>query len=185
VAELVERTKQEPGRIHFGSGGVGSTPHMAGELFALSNGIHMSHIAYKGEQSALTDVIGNQIPVMFSNFQVSWPLVQSGRLRALAISSGTRSPVAPDIPTIAETVSPGFDAATWFGVVAPRATPRAIIAQLGIEIAKAARDARFRQPLQERGMSIQALDPTAFDAYIADEYLKWRRVIRQARITTQ
>jgi len=150
VAELIERARQEPGRIDFGSGDVGSTPHMAGELFCLH-----------------------------------YRTTSTCRISPIKEENNQRSPIAPDIPTIAATVSPGFGAVTWFGVVAPKVTPRAIIVQLGMKISKAASDARFRHSLQAGGMSIHALDPAAFDAYIADKYVQWQRVIRQARITTQ
>ncbi|AMD47158.1 hypothetical protein BTL50_11525 [Bordetella holmesii] len=183
VAELVAKAKREPGKIDYGSGGVGSTPHMAGELLGLSTGTKLSHIVYKGEQPALTDVMGNQIPIMFSNLQIALPLVQSGRLKALAISTAKRSPAAPDVPTIAETVAPGFDAATWFGVVAPKATPPEVIARLGSEIEKAANDPALRKTLEGQGITIQQLSPAAFDAYIRDDYKKWQRVIKDARIT--
>jgi tripartite-type tricarboxylate transporter receptor subunit TctC len=183
VQELIALARQEPGRINYGSGGVGTTPHMAGELFALSAGVHMTHVAYKGEQPALTDIMGNQIPLMFSNLSVALPLAQSGRLRALAISSAQRSPAAPDIPTVAESGLPGFDAATWFGVVVPKATPRPIVDRLAAAIQQATRDPKFKQILVGQGLTVESDTPAQFDQYIAGEYDKWQRVIRDAHIT--
>ncbi|AOB31346.1 hypothetical protein AKI39_12605 [Bordetella sp. H567] len=185
MKQLIELAKQKPGYVNYGSGGVGTTPHMAGELLALSTGIKMTHVAYKGEQPALTDVVGNQIPLMFSNLVVALPLVQSGRLRALAISTAQRSPAAPAIPTVAESGVPGFDAATWFGVVAPKATPRAVVDKLSDAIHQAVNSPRLRQILQSQGLNVRTSTPAAFDAYMASEFDKWRGVIQQARISTQ
>jgi tripartite-type tricarboxylate transporter receptor subunit TctC len=185
VPQLIALAKKQPGKVNYGSGGVGTTPHMAGELFALSAGIRMTHVAYKGEQPALTDVMGNQIQLMFANQLAALPLVQGGKLRALAITSAERSAAAPDIPTVAETGLPGFEAATWFGVVAPKGTPPAVIDRLNAEILKALDDPRLRQTLQSQGLTVRKSTPAEFDAYIADEYGKWDRVIREAHITTQ
>jgi tripartite-type tricarboxylate transporter receptor subunit TctC len=185
VKQLIELARQKPGYINYGSGGVGTTPHMAGELLALSTGVNITHVAYKGEQPALTDVVGNQIPVMFSNLVVALPLVQSGRLRALAISTAQRSPAAPDIPTVAESGVPGFDAATWFGVVAPKATPRPVIDKLSNAIHQAVNSARLLQALQSQGLNVRTSTPAEFDTYMAQEFEKWQRVVEQAHIVTQ
>ncbi|GAA4336496.1 tripartite tricarboxylate transporter substrate binding protein [Pigmentiphaga soli] len=185
VQQLIALAKQKPGEVNYGSGGIGTTPHMAGELLSLSAGIRMTHVAYKGEQPALTDVAGNQIPLMFSNLVAALPLVQSGKLRALAISTLQRSPALPDVPTVAESGVKGFDAATWFGVVAPKATPRAVVQRLGREIDAALKDPALRRTLESQGLAVQWKDPGEFDAYIAGEYEKWQRVIREAKISTQ
>jgi tripartite-type tricarboxylate transporter receptor subunit TctC len=185
VRQLVELARRKPGAVNYGSGGVGTTPHMAGELLALSAGIKMTHVAYKGEQPALTDVVGNQIPLMFSNLVVALPLVQSGRLRALAISTAQRSPAAPDVPTVAESGVPGFDAATWFGVVAPKATPRAVIDRLSDAIRKSVDSPRLSRTLQSQGLNVQTSTSAEFDAYMAKEYDKWQRVVQEAHIVTQ
>jgi tripartite-type tricarboxylate transporter receptor subunit TctC len=133
----------------------------------------------------LTDVVGNQIPLMFSNLVVALPLVQSGRLRALAISTAQRSPAAPDVPTVAESGVPGFDAATWFGVVAPKATPRAVIDRLSDAIRKSVDSPRLSRTLQSQGLNVQTSTPAEFDAYMAKEYDKWQRVVQEAHIVTQ
>jgi tripartite-type tricarboxylate transporter receptor subunit TctC len=185
VQQLLQLARQKPGAVNYGSGGVGTTPHMAGELLALSAGIRMTHVAYKGEQPALTDVVGNQIPLMFSNLVVALPLVQSGRLRALAISTAQRSPAAPEVPTVAESGVPGFDAATWFGVVAPKATPRAIVDRLSAAIHKAVQSPRLAQTLQSQGLNVQTSTPAEFDTYMAQEFGKWQRVVQEAHIATR
>ena len=185
LVELIELAKQRPGKINYGSGGLGTTPHMAGELLALSTGIRMTHVPYKGEQPALVDVMGNQISLMFSNMQSALPLVQSGKILAIAISSAERSASSPDVPTVSESGVAGFSATTWFGVVAPKATPKAVVDKLAIAIEKALDEPRFRRTLEGQGVVIQKLGPARFDTYISDEYEKWNRVIKQARITLE
>ncbi|MGB6104968.1 MAG: tripartite tricarboxylate transporter substrate binding protein [Pusillimonas sp.] len=185
VGQLIDLAKRDPGQVNFASGGIGSSPHMAGEMLALQTGIKLTHIAYKGEQPALTDVMGNHVPIMFSNLPAALPLVQAGKLHALAISSAQRSAVVPDLPTIAESGVPGFDAVTWFGVVAPKGTPQEIVQQLGQAIKQSVANPQLRQKLEGQGLTVQPLEPAEFDTYIAAEYDKWERVIKDANITTQ
>ena len=185
VQEVVALAKTAPGKINYGSGGIGTTPHMAGALLGLSTGIDLTHVAYKGEQPALMDVMGNQIPMMFSNLSVALPLVQNGSLRAIAISTATRSPAAPSVPTVAESGVPDFDAATWFGVVAPKETPIAVIDKLSVAIGNALDNAKLQQTLLSQGATMQKSTPAQFDAYMASEYKKWAEVINKANIVTQ
>jgi tripartite-type tricarboxylate transporter receptor subunit TctC len=185
VGDLLALAKAHPGKLDYGSGGVGTTPHMAGALLSLMGGIQMTHVAYKGEQPALTDVMGNQIPLMFSNLLAALPLVKSGRLRALAISSAARSAAAPEIPTVAESGVPGFDAATWFGIVAPQGTPKDVIDKLNAEISRALDESQLRRILEVQGLTVQKSTPAKFDEYIASEYEKWGRVIKDAYIPVQ
>ena len=183
VPELVALAKKQPGGINYGSGGFGTTPHMAGELLALTTGIKMTHVAYKGEQPAMTDLMGNQIPLAFANLPTAWPLVKGGKLQVLAITSAIRSPTAPDVPTVAESGVPGFEAATWFGVVAPRSTPKEIIDKLSAEISKALESPQVRQSMEAQGLILYKSTPSQFDKHIAVEYEKWARVIKEANIT--
>ncbi|OWT59232.1 tripartite tricarboxylate transporter substrate binding protein [Candidimonas nitroreducens] len=183
VRDLVALAKKEPGKINYGSGGVGTTPHMAMALLALDAGIRMTHVPYKGEQPALTDTIGNQISLMFSNLPVSLPLVRSGRLRALAVSSAARVPTAPDIPTVAESGIAGFEAGTWFAVVAPKGTPPAVVQTLNHAIGRALSDPKLRSTLQNQGVTVQAGSAADLDKYIESEYRKWARVVQQAHIS--
>jgi tripartite-type tricarboxylate transporter receptor subunit TctC len=185
LADLLAQAKAHPGKLDYGSGGVGTTPHMAGALLSLMGGIQMTHVAYKGEQPALTDVMGNQIPLMFSNLLAALPLVKSGKLRALAISSATRSSAAPEIPTVAEAGVAGFDAATWFGIVAPKGTPKDVVDKLNAEISTALDESQLRRILEVQGLTVQKSTPAKFDEYIASEYKKWGRVIKDAHITVQ
>ena len=184
LPELLARAKERPGHLNFGSGGVGTSPHMAGALLEIMSNTRMTHIAYKGEQPALTDLMGNQIQWMFSNVPASMPLVKSGKLTALAISSAHRSGAAPDVPTVSEAGVPGFDAATWFAVVAPRDAPRAVVERLSAEVGKALDNPKLLQRLEAQGLTVQKSTPAQSDKYIASEYEKWGRVVRESNIST-
>ncbi len=131
--------KADPGKINFGTGGVGTTPHMTAELFQYVTGIKMVHVAYRGEAPAINDLIAGQIPLMFANLSAVMGNIKAGTLRALAVTSAQRSPSAPDIPTVAEDM-PGFAAETWFGIVAPAGTPHDILAKLNAAARKALAD---------------------------------------------
>src|SRR5215469_1018499 len=133
VKELIALGKAKPGTINFGSGGLGTTPHMAGELFSLQAGIKMVHVAYRGEAPAINDLLGGQVDLIFANLSAVIGNVKAGSLRALAVTSAQRAASAPDIPTIAEVALPGFEAATWFALVAPAGTPRDIVLPLNTE----------------------------------------------------
>jgi tripartite-type tricarboxylate transporter receptor subunit TctC len=182
VAELIALAKAQPGKLNFGSGGVGTTPHMAGELFRLTAGINVVHVAYRGEAPAINDLLGGQIPMMFSNLSAVIGQVRSGALRALAVASQKRSATAPDIPTLAEQGLPGSEVETWFGVVAPAGTPRAVVDKLnaGLRRVLALEDTSKR--LAGLGMSAAPDSPEEFDAYIKAEIAKWGKVIHDADI---
>src|SRR5207253_4508281 len=127
VADVIAMAKAKPGAINFASGGVGTTPHMAGELFALEAGLKMVHVAYRGEAPAINDLLGGQFHFMFANLSAVIGNVKAGTLRALAVTNGKRAEAIPEVPTVAEAAIPGFDAATWFALVAPAGTPREIV----------------------------------------------------------
>jgi tripartite-type tricarboxylate transporter receptor subunit TctC len=185
VTELIALAKQKPGSINFGSGGVGTTPHMAGELFAYTAGISMVHIAYRGEAPALNDLIGGQLQAMFPNLSACIGNVRAGTLRALAVTSKERSPSAPDIPTIAESGIPGFEAATWFGLVAPAGTPRDILVKLNAIVKRMGSQPDVQQRFAEIGMTTSSSSPEELDAYIRSETAKWAKVIKDAGIKPQ
>src|SRR4051812_10434355 len=130
IKDLVAEAKARNGTMNFGSGGVGTTPHMAGELLAFNAGVKLVHVAYRGEAPALNDLLGGQIPFMFSNLSVVKGNIEGGKLRALAVTTPKRVASLPDVPTIAESGQPGFDAATWFTLVAPAGTPREVVMKL-------------------------------------------------------
>jgi len=184
ISELISRAKSQPGQINYASGGIGTTPHMAGALLELSTGIQMTHVAYKGEQPALTDVMGNQVQLMFSNLPAAMPLVRGGKLQALAISSTQRSPTAPEIPTLMESGVFGFEAATWFAIVTPKDTPKSIVDKMNAELIKALDNLKLKQKLEMQGLSLQKSSPSQADKYIASEFDKWARVIKASNIST-
>jgi tripartite-type tricarboxylate transporter receptor subunit TctC len=182
IKDLIAEAKAKNGTMNFGSGGVGTTPHMAGELFAHTAGIKMIHVAYRGEAPGINDLLGGQIPFMFSNLSVVMGNVQAGKLRALAVTSAKRVPSLSNVPTIAETF-PGFDAATWFTLVAPAATPKDIVLKLNAETKKIAATADFKQRFEKLGM-IPDKDrtPDEINAYIKSEIGKWAKVIADAGV---
>jgi tripartite-type tricarboxylate transporter receptor subunit TctC len=182
IKELIAEAKAKNGAMNFGSGGVGTTPHMAGELFAFNAGIKWQHVAYRGEAPGINDLLGGQIPFMFSNLSVVIGNVQAGKLRALAVTSSTRVPSLPDVPTIAETF-PGFDAATWFALVAPAGTPRDIVMKINVATSKIVATPDFRERFAKIGMiPDKDRSPDEINAYIKSEIAKWAKVIKDADV---
>jgi tripartite-type tricarboxylate transporter receptor subunit TctC len=182
VADVIAMAKASPGKINFGTGGVGTTPHMTAELFQYDAGIKMVHVAYRGEAGAINDLLAGQIPLMFANLSAVMGQIKAGTLRALAVTGAKRSPSAPDIPTVAETALPGFESETWFGIVAPAATPRDIVAKLNAAARQAVNRADTRQRYTDLGMTIRSDTPEEFDAYIKAEIVKWSKVIKDANV---
>jgi tripartite-type tricarboxylate transporter receptor subunit TctC len=182
VQDLITLAKSKPGTINFGSGGLGTTPHMAGELFSIQAGVRMVHVAYRGEAPAINDLLGGQLHLIFANLSAVIGNVRAGSLRALAVTSAQRAPSAPEIPTIAEAALPGFDAATWFALVAPAASPREVVLRLNAEITKLVAQPDTQQRFADLGMWIAAGTPDALDGYIRSEIGKWSKVIREADI---
>jgi tripartite-type tricarboxylate transporter receptor subunit TctC len=182
VADVIAMAKASPGKINFGTGGVGTTPHMTAELFQYEAGIKMVHVAYRGEAPAINDLLAGQIPLMFANLSAVMGNLKAGSLRALAVTSAQRSPSAPDVPTVAETGLPGFNAETWFGIVAPAGTPR----DIRLKLNAAARQALDREDTKRRyvelGMVPRTSSPEEFDAYIKAEVAKWAQVIKEANV---
>jgi tripartite-type tricarboxylate transporter receptor subunit TctC len=182
VADVIAMAKASPGKINFGTGGVGTTPHMTAELFQYIAGIKMVHVAYRGEAPAINDLLAGQIPLMFANLSAVMGNIQAGTLRALAVTSAQRSPSAPDIPTVAETALPGFDAETWFGIVAPAGTPHDIRAKLNAVALKALASEDTKKRYLDLGMVTRSSSPEEFDAYIKAEVAKWSGVIKEANV---
>jgi tripartite-type tricarboxylate transporter receptor subunit TctC len=182
IMELIALAKAGPGTINFGSGGLGTTPHMAGELFSIQAGIKMVHVAYRGEAPAINDLLGGQLHLIFANLSAVIGNVKAGSLRALAVTSAQRTVTAPEIPTVAEVALPGFEAATWFALVAPAGTPREIVRRLNTEVTRLVGQPDIRQRFADLGMSIDASTPDALDDYIKSEIAKWSKVIQAADI---
>ena len=182
VGDLIAWAKTSPGTINFGSGGLGTTPHMAGELFSIQAGIKMVHVAYRGEAPAINDLLGGQLHLIFANLSAVIGNVKAGSLRALAVTGAQRAATAPHIPTVAEAALPGFEAATWFALVAPAATPRDIARRLNMEVTRLVGEPDTQQRFADLGMTVDSGTPEALDGYIKSEIAKWSNVIQQADI---
>jgi tripartite-type tricarboxylate transporter receptor subunit TctC len=183
VPQFIAYAKANPGRISFGSSGIGSGNHLAGELFKIMAGVDMVHVPYRSAGPALTDLLSRQVQVMFPSTVSSIEYVRAGRLRALAVTTATRSETLPDLPTVGEFV-PGYEASTWFGVGAPKATPAEIVEKLNKEINAGLADPKIKARLADLGGGPLALSPAEFGKFIADETEKWGKVIRVANIKT-
>jgi tripartite-type tricarboxylate transporter receptor subunit TctC len=182
VRELIDLAKERPGAINFASGGVGTTPHMAAELFLFNAGIRMTHVSYRGEAPAIADVLAGQVPLVFANVSVVTGQVKSGALRALAVTSPKRAPGLPDVPTLAESGVQGADVETWFGLTAPAATPREIVQRLNAEVRRALAAPDLQQRFAELSLSVTPSSPEELDALIKSEAVRWADVIRHAGI---
>jgi tripartite-type tricarboxylate transporter receptor subunit TctC len=182
VKELIALAKAKPGTVNFGSGGLGTTPHMAGELFSIQAGAKMVHVAYRGEAPAINDLLGGQLHLIFANLSAVIGNVKAGSLRALAVTSAQRAATAPDIPTVAEVALPGFDAATWFALVAPAGTPREIVLRLNSEVTRFVAQNDVQQRFADLGMTIAAGAPDALDDHVKAEIAKWAKVIKDADV---
>jgi tripartite-type tricarboxylate transporter receptor subunit TctC len=182
VKDVIAMAKADPGKINFGTGGLGTTPHMTAEMFEHDAGIKMVHVPYRGEAGAINDLLAGQIPLMFANLSAVMGNIKAGTLRALAVTSAERSPSAPDIPTVAETALPGFKAETWFGIVAPAGTPHDILVQLNAAARQAIRLPETKQRFAELGMTTGTSSPEELDAYIKSEIAKWSQVIKEANV---
>jgi tripartite-type tricarboxylate transporter receptor subunit TctC len=180
VQELIAYAKANPGKLDFASSGNGTSIHLSGELFKSMTGVDMLHIPYKGSAAAITDLIGGQANLMFDNLPSSIAYIKSGQLRALAVTTLTRSPALPDVPTINESGVPGFDASSWFGVLAPAGTPKEIVDRLHDEIVKALRTPRLKANLQGQGAEPVGNTPEQFAEHIRAEIAKWAKVVKQS-----
>ena len=181
VADLVALARAKPATLNYPSAGLGSSSHLAGELFDSLAVVKMVHIPYKGGGPALTDLLGGQVQLMFATMPAAMPHVRSGKLRAVAVTSAKRSQAMPELPTLGETLK-GYDASTWYGVLAPAATPRAIIATLHGAILKILGVAETRDRLLAQGFEPVGGTQAEFGAYIKSEIVKWGRVIKAAGI---
>ena len=182
LKEFVTLAKSKSGGLNYGTTGVGASNHLVTELFASKAGIKMTHIPYRGTALAVTDLLAGQVQMVFSDPISALQYVKSGALVALAVTSKDRSPVAPAIPTIAESGYPGFDAIAWHGILAPAHTPPAIVARLNAEIVKALNDPDTRTLLEKQAIEIVGSSPEAFASFIKQDIAIWKEVADQARI---
>jgi tripartite-type tricarboxylate transporter receptor subunit TctC len=181
LPEFIAYTRANPGKVNMGSGGIGGPVHMTGELFNMMAGLKMQHVPYRGEAPALNDLIGGQVQVVFGSVPASIQYVRAGKLRALAVTTSTRSAVLPDLPTVAEFV-PGYESSTWYGIGAPKSTPADVVDRLNVEINAALADPTLKARLADLGGTAIAGSPADFGELIAADTEKWGKVIKFASI---
>ena len=182
VRELIDYAKANPGKVSFGSAGIGTSHHLTGEKFKLDTGIDMVHVPYKGSGPAHVDLMGGQIQIMFDNIVALMPHFKSGKLRPLAVSSAKRHSLLPEVPSIAEVGVKNFETVAWFGFVAPAATPRDVVNRLNAEILKALAIPEIRQRLLDLGSDIIGNSPQAADGFLKAELERWGSVVRAANV---
>ena len=183
VAELIAKAKAAPGTLSYGVSGNGTAGHLAMELFKSNAGIDIKPIPYKGDTPALTDTMGGQVDVMMATVVAAAPHVAGGRLKALAVTTPKRLSASPDIPTVAESGMPGFEAVSWGGVLAPAATPRPIVDKLNAEIVRILKLPEVKKRFAEAGAEVVHSTPEEFAKYIASETAKWGKIARTAQVS--
>jgi tripartite-type tricarboxylate transporter receptor subunit TctC len=180
VSELIAYAKANPGKLNFASSGSGTSIHLSGELFKVMAGVEMTHIPYKGSAPALQDLLGGQVQLMFDNLPPSLPQIKAGKLRALAVTTATRAPALPDVPTVAEAGLPGFESSSWFGLLAPAGTPPAIVVKLNAEVARWLATPDAKERLAKQGANAVGGSPEDFEKHIAAETVKWAKVVKDS-----
>jgi tripartite-type tricarboxylate transporter receptor subunit TctC len=178
VKDLISQAKAAPGKITYASSGSGTSIHMSGELFKYLTGVDLLHIPYKGSAPAVTDLIAGQVNVMFDNIPSSLPHIKSGKLRALATTGSKRDPALPDLPTIAESGVPGYEAGVWFGISVPAGTPREIVAKLNAESVKATQAPEFQKRMKDLGYLIIPGTPEQMGEMLKIEVARWTPVVK-------
>jgi tripartite-type tricarboxylate transporter receptor subunit TctC len=183
VAELIALAKAQPGKLNFSSAGNGTSNHLAGELFKSMTGVNIVHVPYRGSAPALADVVSGQITMMFDLTLTSLPQIQAGSVRGLAITTPKRSPLAPNLPTVAESGVPGYEVDAWFGVFAPAKLPAPIVKRLNDDIVAIMKMPEMGQKLAAQGAAPLSSTPAAFAAYVKSEAAKWGKVVKDSGMT--
>ncbi|MDN6885855.1 tripartite tricarboxylate transporter substrate binding protein [Variovorax sp. CAN2819] len=183
--DLVAQAKAKPGTLSYASPGVGSGLHLAGELFKQQAGIDMLHVPYKGTAPALNDVLGGSVPLMFSNLPATLPFLKNGKLVAIGVTEAKRSAAAPEIPTLAEQGIQGVTVTSWYGLMAPRGTPPAVVEQLAKDATEMLSAPDVRERLKLQGMTDAAMKPAEFASYIRDETAVWAKIIKARNIVAE
>ena len=178
--ELIALARAKPGTLNFASAGNGGPTHLAGEVLRSLAAIDIVHVPYKGNAAALTELVGGQVQMMFSNLLTAMPHVRTGRLRALAVSTAQRSPQAPELPTIAESGVPGYDVTPWYGILGPAQLPAAIVARWNREVARIVQLPDMKEKFVAQGIDLVSTTPEAFASLIKSEVPKWRKVVRDS-----
>jgi tripartite-type tricarboxylate transporter receptor subunit TctC len=182
VQDLLAAAKADPGKITYASQGVGTSAHLAGELFKNLSGADVLHIPYKGASPALNDLVGGQVDMMFATATAAAPLINGGKLRALGVTTTERSPARPDVPTVAQAGVPGYAAESWYGLYVPAGTPVELIERLNAAATKAAQSEIFKDRVQGQGLVISTGTPQALQDYVTAEQQRWAAVVKAAQI---
>ncbi len=185
VKDLIEYARKNPGKLNRASGGLGTSMHLSGELFVRQANIDAPHVPYKGSAPALNDLMGGHVQLMFDSMITAMPLVEGGKLRALAVTGKTRSPLFPDVPTVAEAGLPDYEATGWTGIVVPAGTPRDVIMKLNAAIVQAVKSPDLQAALKKQAAEPVGSSPEEFAAFIRKETDKWAATIRQAGISVE
>jgi tripartite-type tricarboxylate transporter receptor subunit TctC len=185
IPQLVALAKSRPGGLTYASGGIGGSAHLATELFRSLTQVEMVHVPYKGTGAAITDLIGGQVPLCFCTLPSVFPHAKSGRLRAVAVTTASRSPAAPDIPTMAEAGVRNYEVSQWYGLLAPAGTPAAVIERLNVEINKALKHPDVLSRMQAEGADPAGSSAQDFGTFFAAEIVKWTEVVRKAGIRAE
>jgi tripartite-type tricarboxylate transporter receptor subunit TctC len=172
LAEFIAMAKAQPGKINFASGGVGTSPHMSGELLAIMTGIKLTHVSYRGTGPAMTDLLGGQIPVLFDNLPGSMSQIKASRIRALGVTTKERVASIPDVPTIGETV-PGYEVSVWFGISGPKGMPPEIVEKLNAAVNAVLANPKLKERFHDLGGEPMPMSPAEFGKLVADETAKW------------
>jgi tripartite-type tricarboxylate transporter receptor subunit TctC len=185
IQEWFALVKSKPGYLNYGTAGTGSAVHLAVELFKIMSGVNIVHVPYKGTGPAMTDLIGGQIQMMFGGTLSSLPHVKAGRIRALAVTSLQRRADSPELPTVAETILPGYEAGEWFGVIGPAGLPRPLLARIHAELTRVVKDPEMKERLSADGLDLAAGSPDEFSALIKRDLAKWMRVVKETKMTPE
>lgn len=180
IGELIAEAKAAPGKLTFGSAGNGNTGHLAGELFNSMTGVKMTHVPYKGSAPVVTAMLAGEVQLTFDSISTSMPHIRSGKLRALAVTSGKRAALAPDVPTLAEAGVPGFDINGWYAILAPAGTPPAVVDRLSKEIATVIAEPGMKKQLAANGYEPVGSTPAALGAHIDAEIDRWSKVVKES-----
>jgi tripartite-type tricarboxylate transporter receptor subunit TctC len=185
VNELLALAKAKPGELNYASAGIGSFQHLGGELFKLNAGVNIQHVPFRGGGPALLDVIAGNTKIMFSSLVQTTPYIKNGQLLALGTGGAARSPVLPDVPTIAEAGVPGYQATNWWGIIAPAGTPPEVVEKVRAALAAAQDSAETRKRLESEGADVVRMTPQEFGAFMASEMDKWGKVVKESGIKAQ
>ena len=185
LRELIDAAKSSKGKLNYASAGSGNTSHLAVELFKMTVGVDMTHVPYKGSGPAITAILSREVDLMFDSIGSSLPQIQAGKFRAIAVTTGARAAVLPDVPTVQEAGVPGFDVSVWYGVFAAAGTPQPIVQKLNAEIVRAMNAPEVKQRLEASGYQIVGSTPPELDAHVRSEIVRWAKVIKAAGVTVE